>query len=83
MLATNRSCQKCIHFEKQDIESILWDFEPPNEYECEIQDIEKTWSNKQMIIEASFKQPYPDFKLNVIASNCPSFQFSSKSKTSV
>lgn len=66
-----KTCFSCVHWKKQDRAAVLWEIEPPDEYECEIWQIERQWIDPQAVIDAAYRGPKK--KAEAIAKQCPNF----------
>lgn len=66
-----KTCFTCAHWKQRDHGVVLWEIEPPDEYECEIWQIERHWLNPQAVIDAAFLGS--DQKAEAIAQQFPSF----------
>lgn len=67
-----KSCHCCTHWKKLDHRTILWDFAPRPEYECEIWGIvAKQLPDPQAVIDAAFVSP--EAKAEAMVQQCPSY----------
>lgn len=68
---SQKTCFGCTHWRRQDVSTILWEVHPPSEYECDIWQIERQWTEPQAVIGAAVLGP--NKKAEAIAQQCPSF----------